>query len=67
MPAMDHYTSERLMLEAHAARARVAEERARLFPEAAGRTSMRWWMAGRLRTLADRLDGRATPTLRVVQ
>ena len=65
--AMDHYTSERLMLEAHQARVRFAEERARLFPET-GRTSMRWWMAGRLRSLADRLDGRAaTPTLRVVQ
>lgn len=65
---MDHYTSEKLMLEAFEARARVAEERARLFPEMAGRTSVRWWMAGRLRTLADRLDGRkAAPTLRLVQ
>lgn len=65
---MDHYTSERLMLEAFQARARVAEERARLFPELAGRTSVRWWVAGRLRTMADRLDGRnAAPTLRVVQ
>ena len=66
---MDHYTSQRLMLEAHNARVRVAEERLRLFPETHGRESLRWWMAGRLRTLADRLDGRSTPTthLRVVQ
>lgn len=65
---MDHYTSERLMLEAFQTRARVAEERARLFPEIAGRTSVSWWVAGRLRTLADRLDGRkAAPTLRVVR
>lgn len=64
---MDHYTSERLMLEAFQARARVAEERARLFPEIAGRTSVRWWVASRLRTMADRLDGRTAPTLRVVQ
>ena len=65
---MDHYTSERLMLEAHGARIRAAEERSRLFPQTQGRESLRWWMAGHLRTLADRLDGRAATThLRVVQ
>ena len=65
---MDHYTREQLMLEAHNARIRAAEERSRLFAETLRRESLRWWMAGRLRTLADRLDGRHAPThLRVVQ
>jgi hypothetical protein len=65
--AMDPYTSERLMLEAHRTMIRIAEERSRLLPEAT-RAPLRWWMAGRLRTLADRLDGRTAPKhLRVVQ
>ena len=65
--AMDHYTSERLMLEAHRTMVRTAEERSRLVPDASG-APLRWWMAGRLRTLADRLDGRPAPKhLRVVQ
>lgn len=65
---MDHYTAQRLMLEAHNARIRAAEERLRLFPETHGRESLRWWAAGRLRMLADRLDGRTAHThLRVVQ
>jgi hypothetical protein len=64
---MDHYTAERLMLEAHRTIVRIAEERSRLLPDATG-TPFRWWMAGRLRTLADRLDGRtAQKHLRVVQ
>jgi hypothetical protein len=71
MPAynarMDHYTTERLMLEAHRTMVRIAEERSRLLPEPA-RAPLRLWMAGRLRTLADRLDGRPAPKhLRVVQ
>jgi hypothetical protein len=65
--AMDHYTTERLMLEAHRTMIRVAEERSRLLGEPT-RAPLRWWMAGRLRTLADRLDGRPAPKhLRVVQ
>jgi hypothetical protein len=64
---MDPYTTERLMLEAHRNRIRIAEERSRLLPEAT-RAPLRWWMAGRLRTLADRLDGRPAPKhIRVVQ
>ena len=54
---MYNYTSERLMLEAHRTMIRVAEERAQLMPEAP-RAPFRWWMAGRLRTIADRLDER---------
>jgi hypothetical protein len=65
--AVDHYTTERLMLEAHRTMIRVAEERSRLLGEPT-RAPLRWWMAGRLRTLADRLDGRPAPKhLRVVQ
>jgi hypothetical protein len=64
---MDHYTTERLILEAHRTMVRTAEERSRLLVEPAG-APLRWWMAGRLRTLADRLDGRPAPKhLRVVQ
>lgn len=65
--AMDQYTPERLMLEAHRTMARTAEERARLLPQMT-RSSFRPWMAGRLRRLADRLDGRpAAAHLRLVQ
>jgi hypothetical protein len=64
---MDHYTTERLMLEAHRTMVRTAEERSRLLPETP-RAPFRLWMAGRLRTLADRLDGRPAPKhLRGVQ
>jgi hypothetical protein len=65
--AMDPYTAERLTLEAHRTMVRIAEERSRLVPEPT-HAPLRWWMAGRLRTLADRLDGRPAPQhLRVVQ
>ena len=67
---MDQYTSERLILEAHRARVRFAEGRSRLLPDDAGspfRGPVRMWMAGRLRTLADRLDGRPAPHVRVLQ
>ena len=63
---MDHYTPERLILEAHRTMARVAEERSRLVPESEA-TPFRGWMAGRLRMLADRLDGRPAAHLHVVQ
>jgi hypothetical protein len=63
---MDQNTTERLMLEAHRAMARTAEERSRLLPEVAQRAHLRWWMAARLRGLADRLDGRRAPHLRLV-
>jgi hypothetical protein len=65
--AMDPYTAERLTLEAHRTMVRIAEERSRLMPELS-RPPLRWWMAGRLRTLADRLEGRPAPKhLRLVQ
>ena len=70
MSAMDHYTPERLILEAHRTMARVAEERSRLVPESDHtplRGPIRSWTAGRLRTLADRLDGRPAAHLHVVQ
>ncbi len=54
---MDLYTSERLLLERHREMARAAERRARLAPPAAG-APVRVWMAARLRSMADRLDGR---------
>jgi hypothetical protein len=64
---MDYYTREQLMREAHRTMVRIAEERSRLMPEAT-RAPLRWWMAGRLRTIADRLDERpASKHLRVVQ
>lgn len=62
---MDHYTSERHVLQAHRTMIQAAEDRARLVPESAG-APLRWWVAGRLRSLADRLDGKAVH-LRVVQ
>ena len=55
--AMDHYTAERLLLERHREIARAAERRARMAPPVAG-PPMRVWMAARLRSMADRLDGR---------
>ena len=63
---MDQYTPERLMLEAHRTMVRTAEERSRLLP-ALTHASFRPWVAGRLRRLADRLDGRPAAHLRVVQ
>jgi hypothetical protein len=67
MLGMDQYIRERLMLEAHRTMVRTAEERARLLP-ALTQAAFRPWIAGRLRRLADRLDGRpAAAHLRVVQ
>jgi hypothetical protein len=55
---MDLYPSERLLLERHEAVVREAELRARLLPDLDQSPSLKTWMAGRLRGLADRLDGR---------
>jgi hypothetical protein len=55
---MDPYTSERWILERHLSVVHEAERRARLVPEAAGSGAFNGWIAGRLRELADRLDGR---------
>jgi hypothetical protein len=55
---MDPYTSERWILETHEAVMSKAELRARLAPETAGEPgAVSSWIAGRLRRLADRLDG----------
>jgi hypothetical protein len=54
---MDPYTSERWVLERHQAAVREAERRARLRPEPNGPAAVNSWVAGRLRGLADRLDG----------
>lgn len=52
---MDHYSAERWMLERHRDMVRMAERRARLDTNV--QPVLRAWMAGRLRSLADRLDG----------
>lgn len=54
---MDPYTSERWILERHESVVREAERRARLVPEAGGSGALSSWVAGRLRELADRLEG----------
>jgi hypothetical protein len=55
---MDVYTSERLLLERHAAVVREAERRARLLPDIDQSLGFNTWVAMRLRGLADRLEGR---------
>ena len=55
---MDPYTSERWLLERHEAVIREAELRSRLVPENDRNVGLNTWIAGRLRGLADRLDGR---------
>jgi hypothetical protein len=55
---MDPYTSERLLLERHEAVIREAELRARLLRDIDQSPGLNTWVAGRLRGLADRLDGR---------
>ena len=57
MEPMDLYTSERLLLDRHREMARAAERRARMAPPSAA-APVRVWMAARLRSMADRLDGR---------
>ena len=54
---MDFYTAERLLMESQREIAAKAELRARLTPAYAS-TPVRVWVAGRLRGMADRLDGR---------
>ncbi|HXJ49602.1 MAG TPA: hypothetical protein VNF91_10580 [Candidatus Acidoferrum sp.] len=54
---MDPYTSERLLLERHEHVVRTAELRSRLLPAGDRATGLNTWVAGRLRGLADRLDG----------
>jgi hypothetical protein len=54
---MDPYTAERLLLERQRQMAQAAETRAWQRPEAAQLLSPRVWIAGRLRALADRLEG----------
>lgn len=61
---MDHYVAERLLLERHREMARAAELRARLAPSGRREPVMRPWMAERLRSMADRIDGK--PHLRRV-
>jgi hypothetical protein len=57
---MDPYTSERWLLERHEAVLRTAELRSRLLPESERSAGFNTWIAGRLRGLADRLDGRGS-------
>ena len=57
---MDPYTSERFFRERHEAVVRRAELRARLLPDLDQSPGLNTWVAGRLRGLADRLDGRRT-------
>ncbi len=54
---MDHYSAEKWMLERHTHMIRTAERQARLGTPAD--LPLRAWAAGRLRSLADRLDGAA--------
>jgi len=54
---MDPYTSERWLLERHEHVIRTAELRSRLLPERGRAAGFNTWMAGRLRSLADRLEG----------
>lgn len=57
---MNPYTAERWILERHEAVVREAELRSRLLPEPEpSANGFNTWIAGRLRGLADRLDGRA--------
>lgn len=52
---MHPYHVERWVLERHLDMIRAAERRSRLRPEEP--LAVRNWMAGRLRSMADRLDG----------
>jgi hypothetical protein len=57
---MDPYSSERWLLERHEAVVRQAELRSRLLSEIERPDGFNTWIAGRLRGLADRLDGRGS-------
>jgi len=52
---MHPHSLERWVLERHLEMIEAAERRSRLSPEMP--LSVREWMAGRLRSMADRLDG----------
>lgn len=52
---MDLYSAEKVILERHRDMTAAAEQRSRLYPLT--NAPLRLWMAGRLRSLADRLDG----------
>ena len=52
---MHPYAVERWVLERHLDMIKAAERRSRLGPETP--LAFRAWMAGRLRSMADRLDG----------
>jgi hypothetical protein len=64
---MDHYTPERLFLDRMREVTEAAERHARLNPAPAGAIAPRVWIAGRLRALADRLDGRFDEERRLLQ
>ena len=54
---MNPYSMERWIRERHEGIVREAERRTRLVPEAEQSAVLRSWLAGRLRDIADRLDG----------
>ncbi len=56
---MDHYSLERWLLDRHRDVVEAAERRARLAPEGVALPGFRFWAARRLRSLADRLEGKA--------
>ena len=62
--AMDHYSAERLIMERRHEVIRAAERRSRLRPPTVVR--VRPWMAGRLRTLADQLEGAPVRSVRLL-
>jgi hypothetical protein len=56
---MDLHSAEQLILERHRQMITAAERRARLTPEGVAPAPIRLWAAGRLRSMADRLEGRS--------
>jgi hypothetical protein len=61
---VDLYTAERVILDRQRDLARAAERRARLMPQS--RIPVRMWMAGRLRSLADRLEPAPARSIRIL-
>jgi len=64
---MDHYTPERLFLDRMREVTEAAERHARLYPAPAAAMTPRVWVAGRLRAIADRLDGRLDEERRLLR
>jgi len=64
---MDHYTPERLFLDRMREVTEAAERHARLYPAPAGAMTPRVWVAGRLRAIADRLDGQLDEERRLLR